>query len=146
MDDTISRLSLILDEVPIRLGAITEGQSSEPRIEGKWCAKEILGHLIDSASNNHQRFVRAQLAAEYEGPTYTQNEWVAAQAYKTEPWANLVDLWTSYNRHLLHVIQAMDRGTLGHPCRIGGGDPVTLEFVVTDYLHHMENHLKQIVR
>jgi len=145
MDDTISLLSEILDSVPPRLRAITEPQSIEPRIEGKWCTKEVLGHLIDSASNNHQRFVRAQLASEYEGPGYTQNEWVRTQAYTSEPWANLVDLWTSYNRHLLHVIKAMDPAALGRPCRIGGGEPVTLKFVVTDYLAHLQNHLKQIL-
>ena len=115
------------------------------RIEGKWCAKEVLGHLIDSASNNHQRFVRAQLAHSYEGPNYTQNEWVRAQAYAKAPWAKLMELWTSYNYHLLHVIRHMDPATLETPCRIGSGEPVRLGFVVTDYIDHMENHLKRIL-
>jgi len=145
MDATISRLSAILDQTPARLRAITEEQSLDKRIEKKWCAKEILGHLIDSASNNHQRFVRAQLTHAYEGPSYSQNEWVRAQAYARAPWERLVDLWVSYNRHLLHVIEHMDRETLEAPCRIGSGEPVTLGFVVTDYVDHMENHLKQIL-
>jgi hypothetical protein len=145
MDTTISRLTGILSRVPDSLRAIDEPQSVEKRIEGKWCAKEILGHLIDSASNNHQRFVRAQLAPSYEGPTYSQNEWVRTQAYISAPWADLVDLWVSYNRHLVHVLTHMDRGTLDTPCRIGGDEPVTLQFVATDYADHLERHLKQIL-
>jgi len=74
MDSDILRLSRIMDTTPNRLSAIDEAHSEERRIEGKWCAKEVLGHLIDSASNNHQRFVRGQLAPSYEGPSYTQNE------------------------------------------------------------------------
>jgi hypothetical protein len=143
MDTTISRLTQILTRVPESLRAITESQSTERRIDGKWCAKEVLGHLIDSASNNHQRFVRAQLAGLYEGPGYSQNEWVHAQSYASAPWTDLADLWTSYNRHLLHVMTHMDRATLETPCRIGTGEPVGLGFVVTDYVDHMENHLKQ---
>ena len=145
MDETISRLGGILKRVPGELGAIDEASSLVPRIEGKWCAKQVLGHLIDSASNNHQRFVRAQLAESYAGPGYTQNEWVAAQAYAEAPWGRLVSLWTSYNQHLLHVMEQMDRSKLETPCRIGSGEPVTLGFVVTDYVDHMENHLRQIL-
>jgi hypothetical protein len=145
MDDTISRLEEILSRVPAALRAISEPQSLERRIEGKWCAKEVLGHLIDSASNNHQRFVRAQLQHSYEGPGYSQNDWVRAQAYAKAPWTNLADLWVNYNKHLLHVMRHMDRATLETPCRIGSGEPVTLEFVVTDYVDHMENHLRQIL-
>ncbi|HEY3739050.1 MAG TPA: DinB family protein [Bryobacteraceae bacterium] len=145
METTLSRLDKILEDVPPRLRAITEAQSMERRIEGKWCAKEVLGHLIDSASNNHQRFVRAQLAHSYEGPGYTQNEWVRTQAYAKAPWARLVDLWVSYNWHLAHVIEHMDPEALETPMRIGSGEPVTLGFVVTDYVDHMENHLRQIL-
>jgi hypothetical protein len=145
METTISRLGEILETVPSRLRSITEEQSLERRIEGKWCAKEVLGHLIDSAANNHQRFVRAQLTGSYDGPGYSQNDWVRTQAYAKAPWERLVDLWTSYNRHLLHVMEHMDLATLESPCRIGGGEPVTLGFVVTDYVDHMENHLKQIL-
>ena len=145
MDDVISRLAEILSRVPGELRRFDEAASLERRIQEKWCAKEVLGHLIDSASNNHQRFVRAQLDGHYEGPTYSQKEWVAAQAYLKADWAQLVGLWVAYNQHLLHVIEHMDRGQLEVPCRIGGGEPVPLGFVVTDYVDHMENHLKQIL-
>ena len=74
-----------------------------------------------------------------------QNDWVRAQAYTKALWASLVELWTSYNLHLLHVMKHMDRAKLETPCRIGSGEPVTLRFVVTDYVDHMENHLQQIV-
>jgi hypothetical protein len=110
----------------------------------KWSRKEILGHLIDSVANNHQRIVRAQLAGALEFPPYAQMDWVRVQAYERAAWASLVALWTAFNRHLAHVIAAVPVEKLSTPCRIGDRDPVTLEFLITDYIRHLEHHLKQI--
>jgi hypothetical protein len=128
------RLSQIVDETEPRLSALTEPESAGHSRAGKWSRKEILGHLIDSASNNHQRFVRAQLDGELNFPGYSQDGWNRAQQYQSEPWANLVQLWSSYNRHLAHVIAAIpeDAGP-------------TLEFLVTDYVRHLQHHLEQIL-
>jgi hypothetical protein len=145
MDDHISRFERILASEALRLRTIDEAASVKQRGAGKWRAKEVLGHLIDSAVNNHIRFVRAQIQGGYEGPSYQQKEWVDTQAYVKEEWALLVDLWVSYNRHLLHVMKHSDAAKLQVPCRIGGGGAVTLKFVMEDYLDHMENHLRQIV-
>ena len=115
MNEALDRLARVLDSVPARLSSVTEEQAAARAAEGRWSAKEIIGHLIDSASNNHQRFLRAQLAPTLEISSYEQESWVAAQDYAGEPWANLVALWAAYNRHLLHVMQRIPANCLSHP-------------------------------
>jgi hypothetical protein len=111
-----------------------------------WSIKEVLGHLVDSAANNHQRFVRAQESGELVLPGYEQDHWVRAQAYQERPWAEIVRLWEVYNRHLAHVIRHLPAASLEVRCRIGGNEPVTLGFIVEDYVTHMQHHLQQIER
>lgn len=127
-----------------RLAAMKEQDVSGPPAAGKWSRKEILGHLIDSASNNHQRFVRALSVDTLEFPEYTQNEWVENQNYADESWRLLVDLWSAYNLHVAHVIANIPPEKMGTQCRIGGKNPVRLEDLIADYVKHMEHHLKQI--
>jgi DinB superfamily len=109
-----------------------------------WSIKQILGHLIDSASNNHQRFVRAQLASELSFPGYEQNAWVNSQDYQTSPWRELVDLWVFYNHHLAHVIRRVPQAAANVPCRIGTNEAVTLGSLAHDYVAHVRHHLEQI--
>lgn len=127
-----------------RLVAMKNQDVSRPLSPGKWSKKEILGHLIDSASNNHQRFVRAQLSDKLEFPPYVQTEWVETQNYGDESWRLLVDLWSSYNLHLAHVIASIPPEKFSVVCRIGEDKPVTLEELIADYVRHMEHHLKQL--
>ena len=134
----------LLESVPPRLADIPDAEASRRREPGRWSKKEILGHLIDSAANNHQRFVRAQLTPRLEFPNYEQESWVAAQSYATEPWPDLVNLWLHLNRHLLHIVQSMPPSVLAHECVIGGKPAVPLEALVADYLSHMEHHLNQV--
>jgi DinB superfamily len=145
MNETVERLRSLLDQIPGRLEALTEAETATVPAAGKWSKKQILGHLIDSASNNHQRFVRAQLTTPLNFPGYTQNEWVEAQAYASEVWSDLVRLWTAYNLHLVRVIAHIPEEKLGHLCRIGEDKPVTLGFLAEDYVAHMEHHLAQIL-
>ncbi len=140
-----SELEKILATIPARLAAISEASASIPRIEGKWSRKEILGHLIDSAANNHHRFVRAQIEKTLEMPGYTQNEWLATQSYQNRPWSDLVTLWTAYNQHLLHVIVTAPAENLDASCTISGDVAGSLEFLMIDYVAHMQHHLSQIV-
>lgn len=111
----------------------------------KWSKKEILGHLIDSAANNHQRFVRAQLSAELKLPGYNQVVWVKTQRYDNESWEDLVQLWKSYNLHLLHIASGIPDTSLKNYCFIGDNEPVTLGFLVQDYVRHLKHHLGQIL-
>jgi hypothetical protein len=144
MPETLRRLAELLATVPTRLAEVSEREVEKPRTAESWSAKEILGHLIDSAANNHQRFVRMQTGEPTTLPGYAQEFWVDVQAYREEPWADLIALWTQYNRHLLHVLTRIPPARLEHS-GVVAGESVTLGFVVTDYVSHMEQHLRQIL-
>ncbi|HWT01608.1 MAG TPA: DinB family protein [Pyrinomonadaceae bacterium] len=134
----------VVESASERLRAVSDAEAAAASADGKWSKKQILGHLIDSASNNHQRFVRAQEGAEFSGPRYEQEHWVGVQDYASSSWAELVEFWRLYNRHLAHVIGRIPEERLGVSCRIGPAEPVTLGFVVEDYLTHLKHHLRQI--
>ena len=109
-----------------------------------WSVKEIVGHLIDSAANNHQRFVRAQHVPRFEFPGYEQNLWMRSQDYQSCSWRELVDFWVLYNRHLAHVVRRVPAAALDIPCRIGEDESVTLGFLIEDYVRHLRHPLSQI--
>ena len=102
-----ARLRNAVDAARASLDAIGEEQSSQPARPGRWTPKEELGHLIDSASNNHIRIVRAALEGEFRGPGYEQNRWVALHRYTELPWRTLVDFWHGYNALLAHLIDRL---------------------------------------
>ena len=133
MTETIAHLEELLKTVPQRLADIPEDDAARKPAPDRWSKKEILGHLIDSAANNHQRFVRAQLTPRLEFPNYEQEFWVAAQSYATEPWPDLVNLWLLLNRHLLHVVKSMPASVLTHECAIGGKPAVPLRALIADF-------------
>jgi len=134
----------VVDAAEACLRAVSEQESQKPVLRGGWSCKQVLGHLIDSASNNHQRFVRASLQGSLEFPGYDQDGMVRVQEVQQVDWLTLVGLWTSYNRYLAHVIAHLPPEKLDVPCRIGANKPVTLRFLVEDYLEHMVHHLRQI--
>src|SRR5664280_1272730 len=144
MNEPIAHFEELLKTVPKRLVDLADDAVSHKPAPNRWSKKEILGHLIDSAGNNHQRFVRAQFVPVLEFPGYEQEAWVATQAYATESWPDLVNLWLLLNRHLVHIVEAMPEASLAHECAIGGKAPVTLSFLIEDYLRHLEHHLDQI--
>lgn len=145
MKDVIERLRKTLETAPARLLALGEAGARERPMAQKWSRKEILGHLIDSASNNHQRFVRAQLASELSFPPYDGDAWVATEGFQDEPWAALVGLWLAYNRHLLHVMGRVPADKLAHRCRVAEDEPVALGDHMRGYVDHLEHHLAQIL-
>lgn len=123
---------------------ISEVQAATPAISGGWSRKQILGHLIDSASNNHQRFVRAVLQDELRWPGYDQPGCVRVQRYQDAQWDELLRFWANYNRFLAHVLAGVPEDKRGTPCWIGNNAMMTLEELAADYLVHMEHHLDQI--
>lgn len=138
-----------------RLLSMTESESESRRAPGKWSPKETLGHLIDSAANNHQRFVRAQFTDDLVFPGYDQDEWVTVQHYQQEHWPSLIQLWFSYNQHLLYFIAHIPEAKLKQPRRehnldriawqtVSRSEPTTLEYFIRDYIAHLKHHLQQI--
>ncbi len=124
--------------------AITESRASEKPYAEKWSIKEILGHLVDSASNNHQRIVRMQGSRDIGTFSYEQLHWVTSQHYRSEKWDDLVNAWYFYNLHLAHIIELIDPQSLSNVCHVDNGKPVTLQFIASDYVKHMQHHLDQI--
>jgi hypothetical protein len=126
------------------LRQVTDAESNKPILKGGWSRKQVIGHLIDSASNDHQRFVRAALQGSLEFPKYDQDACVRVQAIEGAPWPLLLALWKNYNLYLAHVIAHLPAPQLEAPCRIGTSSPVTLKFLPEDYLIHLSHHLGQL--
>jgi len=114
------------------------------RGEGAWTRLEILGHLIDSAANNHQRFVRSMAGGELTWPGYDQTAMVRVQQFGRANPPVLIALWESFNLYLARLMAIIPADRLGARCVIIGGEAVTLQFLVTDYVVHMQHHLRQI--
>jgi hypothetical protein len=138
-----------------RLTAMDDERTIQRPAPGKWSPREIIGHLIDSASNNHQRFVRARFQDDLVFPGYQQDDWVAAQRYQDADWHDLLALWASFNRHLARVMsttpddvrrKSHTRHNLheraSRPVR--EHEPSTLDFFMEDYVFHLQHHLRQI--
>ena len=139
-----------------RLSDIPETQSRQKNSPDDWSPAEIIGHLIDSAANNHQRFVRAQFTDDLVFPGYEQERWVSSQKYSDEPWPEVIQLWSSYNLHLLHVVSVIPEDVLTKPRSphtldqiafnlVDKNNPATLEYLIRDYVDHLRHHLDQIL-
>jgi len=145
MQDIAKQIRSVVDEVAGQLDRMTPQEVTARRGPDAWSKKQILGHLIDSAANNHQRFVRAAANAAHLFPPYNQNDWVRIQRYDESEWKDLVLLWSAYNRHLSHVISRMPKESLSSPCDIGREQPVPVEFVIKDYVRHLRHHIDQLL-
>jgi hypothetical protein len=143
---TLTSLRDLLQRVPGRLEQLSKDND---RVESKptpsaWSPKEELGHLLDSAANNHQRIVRTQLQDNPAMPGYEQNRWVAIHAYQRREWKELIEVWQALNRQLLAAAEAVPDSAWSRTLTVAGSEPLTLEFVFEDYVVHMLHHLKHI--
>jgi len=125
------------------LAADARATARRPEVN-TWSPKEVLGHLIDSAANNHQRFVRAQQTDALMLPGYEQDHWVASQGYQDADWPHLVTLWAHLNLHLADVMDRIPPAKYAVRCVIDDSSPITLELLVIDYLDHLKHHMAQI--
>lgn len=111
---------------------------------GSWTRKQELGHLIDSAANNHMRIALATINGEFRGPGYAQDRWVAVHGYSNMSWRSLVSLWYQYNSLLANLVARVPDAHMNNPCVIGSNQ-VTLQFVIEDYVLHMQHHIDHIL-
>ena len=148
-------LANAVDQALPGLRALGDDVTGRRPAAGKWSPREIIGHLIDSASNNHQRFVRASFQDDLVFAGYDQDQWVALQHYQEARWEDLLTLWASFNRHLARVMAATPTDVRRRERRshnldriamrsVAAGSPATLEYFMDDYVLHLHHHLRQI--
>ena len=154
-DDLGAFLISLVSQIKGQLKEYSENEVSIRPSDDKWSRKEILGHLVDSACNNHRRFVifREQDHLHFDG--YDQEEWVKTQQYADYDWTALVDLWHAYNVHIGKVIQnipadLLEKETLDHNFdkvafrRVPAGQPSSMQYFIKDYILHLQHHIDQI--
>jgi hypothetical protein len=127
------------------LGALPPELADVPWRPGGWTRKQIVGHLLDSAANNRQRFVRASTEGRYVGPQYSQDAWVAAHGYARQPWQTLVRWWQTEHEILAAAVDEIDQAVLDAGCVVGEDQPVTLRFLIEDYIDHQKWHFQQLL-
>lgn len=145
INSAIVRLEELIHAVPVELKQRETSFFTE-RASGSssWSRLQILGHLIDSASNNLHRFIRTQ----YEHVPfiyYNQNDWNAINHYDKANSSDLIDAWTALNKRILEVLRHIDEESLTKTCRVDVNTVMPLREIVYDYIGHMEHHLKQIM-
>jgi hypothetical protein len=126
------------------LAAFPAELAETPWRDGGWTRKQIVGHMLDSATNNRQRFVRASTDGAYTGPFYAQDAWVAAHGYAEQPWLTLLGWWEVEHELLIAIVDRIPADRLNVACTVGDDAPVTLEFLIRDYIAHQYWHLKQL--
>ena len=144
MIELAATLRAEVDRAAAYLSTLGEGEVVRCDGKSKWVKKEVLGHLIDSAANNHQRFVRAQFGNPFTWPGYDQEAWVSLHRYRERPWAELLGLWVALNRQIAAVMEGVPAETLATVCHIGEADAASLEWWMRDYLRHLKHHLGQL--
>ena len=141
--DAIDRLKYLCKIIPGLLKNIDELTFNQKIIPEKWSKKEIIGHLIDSATNNHQRFVRGQFE-DKPNIIYDQNNWNHYNFYQQIDKKQIIDFWTIYNKQLIELMSRIPSENLKRECFVGEKS-LTLDFLINDYVEHLEHHLKQVV-
>ena len=151
-----AELRRVVERAAPLLLALSEEEAARAPKPGKWSPKEVIGHLVDSASNNHQRFVRVRFQEDLVFPGYEQEEWVSAQRYAEAPWAELVSLFRGFNLHLARVMESLPEDLRFRPRvrhnldvlawrPVPASEPATLEYFLRDYVGHLKHHLGQVL-
>lgn len=145
MELVIQKISFLLSSAKTFFGKADEGMLTEKISDDNWSRKEILGHLIDSAINNIQRFTEIQNAEKpYPIRRYHQDELVKANDYQNRNTEDLFKLWQQLNLQVLHIIKNQSKETLNYPLILPNGETKDLNFLIRDYVEHLEHHLDQI--
>lgn len=157
MSEYVLELRNAIQKAAPLLRNIGDEASRKPPRPGKWSPREIIGHLIDSASNNHQRFVRALFQDDLVFPGYDQDAWVTVQAYQDAPWNDLIELCMLFNLQIARLMEAIpEQQRRKQRARhnldvlawktIPREQPATLDYFMADYVGHFKHHLNQVVK
>lgn len=138
------RLRELINAVPNELKTLNEEAFKKKPSVDKWSKQEILGHLIDSAINNHQRFLRAQFEVLPDIP-YDQNKWNSFNYYNDLDKSQLISFWKGYNIQILELVKRIPQNLLSNTCTKGGTKAYSISFLFDDYVEHLEHHLNQLV-
>jgi hypothetical protein len=133
--------SMIRDQVVI-FSKASEADYARKPASGKWSKQEILGHLIDSASNNIQRFIRGQYESD-SAIQYEQDTWVRLNHYQDARLSDLIDLWRLLNDRIVRILEKMPTENFQKTSKVGN-KAYTLEWLMEDYVRHLKHHLAQI--
>jgi hypothetical protein len=136
----------LIDQVFPMLEAISAEEAAIKPAPNKWSKKEIIGHLVDSANNKQQKFIRIQASdGHLDFVGYAQDTWVAIQDYQHTDWKTLLQFWYAFNTHLAHVISKADPAKLANTISVEGSRPFRLDFIMPDYIEHLKHHLKAVL-
>ena len=144
-----------IDSIVKKMRLIPDSKAAVKPDVNKWSNKEIIGHLIDSACNNHRRFILAALEGQMVFPVYAQDEWVEIQKYNSASWQQLIDLWQMYNHRIIQVLDGLPLDIMKNNIKHHNLDQicwkkpdvnkgVNLEYLIRDYFGHLLHHLKQL--
>ena len=141
MEDIINAINYWMQTLPKEYDSMAETEISNRPLPNKWSKKEILGHLCDSALNNINRFIKIQYEEQpFVIQSYNQDQWVILQNYQERPLEEIVNLFLSLNEQIINIISNIPKERLSYLCDIGNKQE-TLEWLVKDYLNHMEHHI-----
>lgn len=144
--DTADRIEKLISAWQVKLLQMSDELIVSKRNTQNRNIKEIVGHMIDSAANNHQRIVRLQYTETLDFPDYRQDNdtWIGIQKYQEEDWSLMINLWKYYNLHLVHLFTVVDSECLTNEWTDFEGANVSLGEMIEGYLVHLELHLLEI--
>jgi len=142
--EAVGQLQQIVAQAPSLLMAISPAEAARHASAGKWSKKQELGHLVDSACNNHQRIVRAQVEEQPSLDGYDGDQWVALHDYQAMDWKEIIECWRVMNQQLIRAASIISPRIANRKLTVGGGNPITLGFLVDDYVRHLLHHLRHI--
>ncbi|WP_163099759.1 DinB family protein [Peribacillus alkalitolerans] len=142
MQKVIDGINHWIQVIPEEFNHMSQNEISTRLLPHKWSKKEILGHLCDSAINNINRFITIQYEEQpYVIPSYNQDKWVVIQNYQSRPMEEILSLFIVLNQQIINIILKMPSEKLSYLCDIGNNQQKRLEWLLQDYLDHMEHHI-----